>query len=227
MACRSTSAGVFQLTLPIRGAIQMCAALTRVSTISTHAPHTGSDLLQRFARAGPTISTHAPHTGSDCPVDDADAIRQAFQLTLPIRGAMPSLLKVPTTSKFQLTLPIRGAMTVTFDGYVTLEFQLTLPIRGAIELPRQGSGRRLISTHAPHTGSDSPLLSGFPDIRISTHAPHTGSDNTVCRFKAVSCHFNSRSPYGERYASNRRIDVIWIFQLTLPIRGAIRIWRRL
>ena len=78
-------------------------------------------------------------------------------------------------------------------------FQSTLPARGAT----------LHSTRTPRAGD------------ISIHAPRTGSDirngqpkRTVCR------HFNPRSPHGERRASSAKHPAGWIFQSTLPARGA-------
>ena len=55
-----------------------------------------------------------------------------------------------------------------------------------------------ISTHAPHTGSDSLGIDVDRLIKISTHAPHTGSDTRISRSHAKTRNFNSRSPYGER-----------------------------
>ena len=190
--------------------------------ISTHAPHTGSDIPtgwtlstsrhfnsrspygERSGCAGSvgltdwhfnsrspygerspssaattnpgSISTHAPHTGSDNQSSSSSAVTSAFQLTLPIRGAMRVLLDELKAPRFQLTLPIRGAITSILESFAG----------------------KSISTHAPHTGSDSE--DGRPiDVRaISTHAPHTGSDPVAVLMRVVAA-----------------------FQLTLPIRGAI------
>ena len=58
--------GVFQLTLPMRGAI-----FTGI--------HAMVDVI---------ISTHAPHAGSDFSEDISTQILREFQLTLPMRGAI-------------------------------------------------------------------------------------------------------------------------------------------
>ena len=56
-------------------------------------------------------------------------------------------------------------------------FQSTLPIRGATHHAAVGHGARLISIHAPHTGSDLRYPRIILDfLEISIHAPHTGSD---------------------------------------------------
>ena len=100
-----------------------------------------------------------------------------------------------------------------------------------------------ISIHAPRTGSDEahrPCGKGFvisiqaprtgSDIRhaerhnqhghISIHAPRTGSDACGRCRNARMDYFNPRSPHGER--RQEAIDAImrYIFQSTLPARGA-------
>ena len=79
-------------------------------------------------------------------------------------------------------------------------FQSTLPARGATEnLIVEGHGR-LISIHAPRTGSDL-MLSGY----FYSHY-----------------NFNPRSPHGERLADSHSRMRRMIFQSTLPARGATR-----
>ena len=55
----------FQPTLPARGATPRASAPAYTSTISTHAPRTGSDRRRPRVPLGTQISTHAPRTGSD------------------------------------------------------------------------------------------------------------------------------------------------------------------
>ena len=78
-------------------------------------------------------------------------------------------------------------------------FQLTLPMRGAIK------------------AGDVIEVAGF----ISTHAPHAGSDPRPRSQPGRRRYFNSRSPCGERYDLSAERDTSFIFQLTLPMRGAI------
>ncbi len=56
---------IFQLTLPMRGAIVREKQKGQAMVISTHAPHAGSDHHRVVAKPQPGISTHAPHAGSD------------------------------------------------------------------------------------------------------------------------------------------------------------------
>jgi len=41
---REVGSQIFQLTLPMRGAMPLCADFFRGAGISTHAPHAGSDM---------------------------------------------------------------------------------------------------------------------------------------------------------------------------------------
>ena len=59
-ACRE-----FQPTLPMRGATVTDIEAALANTISTHAPHAGSDDLRSARVHERRISTHAPHAGSD------------------------------------------------------------------------------------------------------------------------------------------------------------------
>ena len=100
-------------------------------------------------------------------------------------------------------------------------FQPTLPARGATLSRRALSIARLISTHAPRTGSDGypfTIITGARDfnprsphgerpqgackccnrISISTHAPRTGSDVDFAIHANLFNYFNPRSPHGER-----------------------------
>ena len=58
--------GAFQPTLPARGATWLLfLPESRATSISTHAPRTGSDFAGTNTCKCPPISTHAPRTGSD------------------------------------------------------------------------------------------------------------------------------------------------------------------
>ena len=90
--------------------------------------------------------------------------------------------------------------------------------------PRDG---RIISIHAPRTGSDDPVDALFPDeysisihaprtgsdafrdvpraaVEISIHAPRTGSDTASWAVRTRTGYFNPRSPHGERRGENWR-----------------------
>ena len=58
----------------------------------------------------------------------------------------------------------------------TAMFQPTLPMRGATLYQRWLRCSFIVSTHAPHAGSDKYVHVGGTVVEVSTHAPHAGSD---------------------------------------------------
>ena len=85
------------------------AGLPLLLGISIHAPREGSDHVPLRVAAHAVISIHAPREGSDCvlwvPADQVEA----FQSTLPVRGATAGQVLVSVALVFQSTLPVRGA----------------------------------------------------------------------------------------------------------------------
>ena len=171
--------------------------------------------------------------------------RAIFQSTLPARGATASIQQVSVIICISIHAPRtgsdRGALRwVTTACYFNprsphgerpltrsavaskSRFQSTLPARGATSLPRAEGSIKIISIHAPRTGSDlvvaahqplhvisihaprtgSDLRAGrgvLPGAHISIHAPRTGSDRLVqSSLWSADRHFNPRSPHGER-----------------------------
>ncbi len=146
----------FQPTLPMRGATCCSDPCDQAASISTHAPHAGSDADNVY---------NAISAGQ-------------FQPTLPMRGATRSLTKRSASTIFQPTLPMRGATKARGGKRVMyaisthaphagsdtrpvlqlmsdqLIFQPTLPMRGATVSLKRLKPRPDISTHAPHAGSD-------------------------------------------------------------------------
>ena len=118
---------------PRTGSDGECTETQMDSTISTHAPRTGSDQESIIIRRESVISTHAPRTGSDFGDEATAKAAQAFQPTLPARGATLRSEK---------------------EQEDTTVFQPTLPARGATRAERFEIKADAISTHAPRTGSD-------------------------------------------------------------------------
>ena len=98
--------------------------------------------------------------------------------------------------------------------------------------PRSPCGERLegrgsraftdqISIHAPHAGSDQSQPNSPYFFAISIHAPHAGSDYLFQKGFGFLFNFNPRSPCGERSITTPVFSLVWIFQSTLPMRGAI------
>ena len=237
------------------------------AVISTHAPRTGSDARRRpreiaVDKFQPTL----PARGATI-TTAVRATPAIFQPTLPARGATGASGFPKRHSVFQPTLPARGAtgrssrdrprfpyfnprsphgerrrwkrqrkMNVYFNprsphgerhvasasGLVLKVISTHAPRTGSdcqhpinalcaesitTHAPRRGCDLRHpccgyachISTHAPRTGSDEAIREQRRASMISTHAPRTGSDklHASC-VQLKKCHFNPRSPHGER-----------------------------
>ena len=146
--------------------------------ISIHAPRTGSDVtLPQHSQRARGISIHAPRTGSDASRTLQMVEHLAFQSTLPARGA-----------------------TRTSTGYVRRDaFQSTLPARGATFVDAQKVADKVISIHAPRTGSDALSSTAFCLRRqdFNPRSPH-GERPLYGGQQHRPKHFNPRSPHGER-----------------------------
>ena len=214
------------------------------SDFNPRSPHGERLHLPLLASPAWNISIHAPRTGSDsCPFR-ACARLDLFQSTLPARGATGNRRAWAALDlDFNPRSPHGERRSFPTPGLSDVAFQSTLPARGATARsgmyqtpawhfnPRSPHGERhdqheilhrlrLISIHAPRTGSDAECPEDFAALPISIHAPRTGSDATVDdrhEVPAISIHaprtgsdafvphifsrginFNPRSPHGER-----------------------------
>ena len=170
-----------------------------MTTISIHAPRTGSDLVERLKirlnqdfnprsphgerrhqNAIPSvtgeISIHAPRTGSDAPPGRRWRSSANFNPRSPHGERRRSGEPAGVYPAFQSTLPARGATS----------------IRGAAYSPSP------ISIHAPRTGSD--------------YAPGK-KDHMIYKFQ-------STLPARGATAPGKKDHMIYKFQSTLPARGA-------
>ena len=168
---------------------------------SPHGERLGVTTTQEMLES---ISIHAPRTGSDRAAGTKRGTSRQFQSTLPARGATHAQKAVV----------------------------LTLPI--SIHAPRTGSDtshkflfvQHPISIHAPRTGSDYAAAQGYTVVHISIHAPRTGSDFCKSCRLIINNDFNPRSPHGERPEDDIEDSRLWVFQSTLPARGATERFRR-
>ena len=99
----------FQSTLPARGATIVLHKLSKLGTISIHAPRTGSDLSGAIVKILLVISIHAPRTGSD-----RENLRRCLyppiSIHAPRTGSDNNILPISSLCQlFQSTLPARGA----------------------------------------------------------------------------------------------------------------------
>ena len=140
-------------------------------------PMRGATGVNGVERHGEGISTHAPHAGSDEQLLECLIKPSNFNPRSPCGERLLRLWwSTPWITNFNPRSPCGERRTIA-------DFKLKL---------------RLISTHAPHAGSDVLDLIRCGKIRISTHAPHAGSDDGWFGFSSCTD----------------------IFQPTLPMRGA-------
>ena len=192
----------FQSTLPLRGATRKWLKWQCARGISIHAPLTGSDKPGHNWIDLPIISIHAPLTGSD-QERYQEAIRDFISIHAPLTGSdlFNGFLIFPC-GYFNPRSPYGERLSLSRTGCKSNGFQSTLPLRGAtIKLPHF----RVVA------------------VPISIHAPLTGSDIAPDAVPAAPIDFNPRSPYGERLLALRTLQRHYIFQSTLPLRGATRL----
>ena len=192
---------IFQSTLPARGATRSSSRLTALwCYFNPRSPHG-----ERHCRVLPgfqlrVISIHAPRTGSDARPPRPHSARVHISIHAPRTGSDASACAVLSLTRlFQSTLPARGATGTLARSWRPLPFQSTLPARGATPREAVRDDCRCISIHAPRTGSDAISIFSFvASTIISIHAPRTGSDTSGRPQWLCADNFNPRSPHGER-----------------------------
>ena len=202
-AANSTITDLFQSTLPLRGATSFRCTFPNSVRISIHAPLTGSDTIFAGPRPKCSISIHAPLTGSDAVHRRRSSRALDFNPRSPYGERLETEDLKNESNTFQSTLPLRGATGAALHPCQRQGFQSTLPLRGATIASSRLTVYRLISIHAPLTGSDA-----------GKFTLHRGGVD-----------FNPRSPYGERRTQINNEFVDLKFQSTLPLRGATYICR--
>ena len=145
------------------------------------------------------ISIHAPREGSDY-------CRQAYFVYYPYFN--------PRSPRGERR---RAKLKNLYANYIS------------IHAPREGSDMRdnlLRASHKrfqstlPARGATAPHNSYYHDEQISIHAPREGSDVPFAYKKRRSFYFNPRSPRGERLKGFCKKSLCFLFQSTLPARGA-------
>ena len=147
---------LFQSTLPARGATSVQIARIMYEVISIHAPRTGSDGERSARTTADQISIHAPRTGSD------------HQKTVG----------ETRTGNFNPRSPHGERLVYSTQVFTTKEFQSKLPARGATQREKRQLQQKLISIHAPRTGSD--IVRQPPDrlaVRFQSTLPARGATN--------------------------------------------------
>ncbi len=157
-ACLRRGLGIqFQSTLPARGATSRRRHASLRRSISIHAPRTGSDWSRSPSPAQRFISIHAPRTGSDsrhC----SRPCRPAISIHAPRTGSDKLVIQARLIEKNFNPRSPHGERLLSCDwAYFAALFQSTLPARGATNGASVQARRRVISIHAPRTGSDALL----------------------------------------------------------------------
>ena len=196
----TSTAFLFQSTLPVWGATREAVPTVTVTGISIHAPRVGSDFSK------PKILRLVQNFNPRSPCGERPSVY----------SRMAEFQKI-----FQSTLPVWGATILPNAGRIAGQFQSTLPVWGATDDSGDIDTGLAISIHAPRVGSDvpSPMIKGIGsnfnprspcgerlavdrDFKsqsgISIHAPRVGSDGT-----------EDLTPYFDA-----------LFQSTLPVWGA-------
>ena len=176
---------------------------SRATSISIHAPRTGSDVSRcpktqhpahfnprsphgerrtrrNDARKRMEISIHAPRTGSDNKSPRQKEVMIIFQSTLPARGATSRLSRTPQSQRISIHAPRTGSDLMAADGGSKWRRYFN---------PRSPHGERPVVENAPHCQRNdfnprSPhgerpvnLFQHQCNLVISIHAPRTGSDS--------------------------------------------------
>ena len=145
------------------------------------------------------ISIHTPHAGSD-PLSFQTLCRRSISIHTPHAGSDSfKSCKNSSSAIFQSTLPMRGATFAQFSTSFTPIFQSTLPMRGA-------------------TGPVSPVSPLGP--YFNPHSPCGERPSSVMVKYISSIYFNPHSPCGERPTKSSAALTLYLFQSTLPMRGA-------
>ena len=236
--------GLFQSTLPARGATATSGAGTQTKEISIHAPRTGSDGgVSEHHRAPLNFNPRSPHGERLlCVYDKSQNIN--FNPRSPHGERRRLRLRRCRLRRISIHAPRTGSDRV--DDYhrwmrylhfnprsphgerhpALRRVSESLPI--SIHAPRTGSDMRWnsscimarISIHAPRTGSDRIKPLHRVGVEISIHAPRTGSDFGAGARKQdndISIHA-PRTGSDDAWSAKR--DWRTRFQSTLPARGA-------
>ena len=214
--------GIFQSTLPARGATRAAQHQQKCNLISIHAPRTGSDCSgksahlpccdfnprsphgerrTRFICSLPTqtISIHAPRTGSDQSQQPVELRLSYFNPRSPHGERHVLWCRLVIRQDFNPRSPHGERLQRDYHGALDIVFQSTLPARGATVRHNTGLHSQGISIHAPRTGSDEDSAANlYQRIKFQSTLPARGA--TIRRRNESVCkmHFNPRSPHGER-----------------------------
>ena len=184
---------IFQSTLPARGATSATFPNTSTLGISIHAPRTGSDGVKNNSCYNEHISIHAPRTGSDVLCCLRRGKLQAISIHAPRTGSDGIDCAFGGHNQISIHAPRTGSdRSGCWISRAKEPFQSTLPARGATrfiaEHPRAVHDFNPRSPHGERPGHGALR---HRRAGISIHAPRTGSDGGIQHFVpaiAISIH---------------------------------------
>ena len=194
--------GVFQSTLPARGATEILCISKESARFQSTLPARGATERRGLKMADiANFNPRSPHGERRRSISCSKSLT-VFQSTLPARGATRWEQRGAGRRSISIHAPRTGSDGVhrrvwrdvaisihaprtgsddtvpPFRRFISI-FQSTLPARGAT-IPYADAQRDMtISIHAPRTGSDTYKCPDCGATIISIHAPRTGSDQAV------------------------------------------------
>ena len=122
---------------------------------------------------------------------------------------------------FQSTLPARGATARNRRTQHEYHISIHAPRTGSDRTRTRRSSATQISIHAPRTGSDGRKRPRKgKEEKFQSTLPARGATSAFWYWSTATFYFNPRSPHGERRPTSLRITLSERFQSTLPARGA-------
>ena len=171
-----THDGVFQSTLPLRGATKSYGNVQFHLLISIHTPLAGSDSNASIKSSFGNISIHTPLAGSDARHCGNGSTSMYFNPHSPCgERHFPHALKIACKT-FQSTLPLRGATDRLDTTRYNDNISIHTPLAGSDVAEILGLRTEQISIHTPLAGSDSRQWYRGQQFHISIHTPLAGSD---------------------------------------------------
>ena len=212
----------FQPTLPLRGATDACWRCRGINPVSTHAPLAGSDTPRaaRFTRTAcfnprsPCGERREPPLGLGCPsgfnprspcgerrlLARLERQHRYVSTHAPLAGSDPKAGKgTRRHACFNPRSPCGERHYGVMPYHPAKLFQPTLPLRGATS-----STRRI----------------GRPPRSFNPRSPCGERPPGAAQGAGPGKGFNPRSPCGERPTLPWAVPVMFMFQPTLPLRGA-------
>ena len=217
---------IFQSTLPVWGATQLCrAAAAAQGDFNPRSPCGERPLFdEKIIQRGIEDFNPRSPCGERPPFGFLFPALVNFNPRSPC-GERRSTSNVDTSPRtFQSTLPVWGATAEGRRGtIVATNFNPRSPCGERPERTGRGPSKSAISIHAPRVGSDLNRYCRLAAFAISIHAPRVGSDSPTAELEPEPLYFNPRSPCGERPSSLHILHSSLIFQSTLPVWGATRL----